>query len=339
MCSTRVHKAGASFCEQGIEGFKGGSMLKIRQVAGAAALALYLTMPAAAQTQAAESAQVEEIVVTGRKSGVPMWTVRSEQTTIVLVGAIEGVSKTTKWDPEALTTALRKADRVMFPTMHAVTASPFSLIGWLAKYNAMGSLPKAQSLGQFASAQEMRRLEALKSAKMVRSDYDRRHPLHLSRDLQDKAKGDIDYGNSLGTYVRKAVKEYKLTMVPIRKSKAKPIVKDLFASSPADHLPCLSASIAMAEAGPAAVQARSDAWAARRVQEVLRSPAQGIYRRCWPAEALGDDEGDLTDEFRQLLGEPQVTVAVVGLELLAAKGAVLDRLQAAGYDIQGPGWK
>jgi hypothetical protein len=328
---------------QGIKGFKGDIMLKSGAAAGMAALALCLAVAAQAQTQTqtqqADNAQVEDIVVTGHKSGVPMWTVRSDTNAIVLVGAIGGVSKTTKWNPEALTAALRKADRVMFPTMHAVTASPFSLIGWLAKYNAMGSLPKTQSLGQFASAEEMRRLEALSARKMVRGDFARRHPLHLSRDLQDRAKGDIEYGNSVGTYVQKAVKKYDLTMVPIRKSKAKPIVKDLFASSPAEHLPCLSASIAMAEAGPAAVQARSDAWAARRVAEVLRSPAHGADARCWPSEALGDDEGELTDEFRQLLSEPQVTVAVVGLELLAADGAVLDRLQAAGYDIQGPAWK
>lgn len=312
-------------------------MLKFKWAAGAAALALCLAVPVVAQT--AGNAQVEEIVVTGRKSGVPMWTVRSEQTTIVLVGAIEGVSKTTKWDPESLTQALRRADRVMFPEMHAVTASPFSLIGWLAKYNAMGSLPKAQSLDQFAGADEMRRLQALSAARKVRSDFARRHPLHLSRDLQDKAKGDIDYGGSVSSYVRKAVGKYKLTMVPIARSKAKPIVKDLFASSPAEHVPCLTASIAMAEAGPAAVQARSDAWAARRVMDVLRSPAQGVSGRCWPADAIGSTEAELADQFRLLLAEPKVTVAVLNLETLAAAGAVLDRLQAAGYDIQGPAWK
>jgi hypothetical protein len=314
-------------------------MRKFGWAAGAAALAMSVAAAAQAPQQSVDQAQVEEIIITGRKSGVPMWTVRSETTTLVLVGAIEGVSKTTKWDPEALTLALRRADRVMFPTMHAVTASPFSLIGWLAKYNAMGSLPKTQSLGQYASAEEMRKLEALSVRKMVRDDFAKRHPLHLSRDLQDRAKGDIDYGNSVGTYVRKAADKYKLTMVPIQKSKAKPIVKDLFASSPAEHVPCLSASIAMAEAGPAAVQARSDAWAARRVADVLKSPAHGTYRRCWPAEAFGESEEELAEQFRQLLAETQVTMAVVGLELLAADGAVLDRLQAAGYDIQGPAWK
>jgi hypothetical protein len=315
-------------------------MRYFKWAAGAAALALCVAASAQAQTaQTADSDQVEEIVVTGRKSGVPMWTVRSDATTLVLVGAIEGVSKTTKWDPVALTEALRKADRVMFPEMHAVTASPFSLIGWLAKYNAMGSLPKNQSLSDFADSKDLARLGALSSRKMVRADYARRHPLHLSRDLQDRAKGDVDYGNSVSTYVRKAIGKYKLTMVPIAKSKAKPIVKDLFASSPSEHVPCLSASIGMAEAGPAAVQARSDAWAARRVQDVLRSPVQAPYGVCWPAEALGSSEAELADQFKQLLAEPKVTVAVLGLDTLAADGAILDRLQAAGFDIQGPAWR
>ncbi|HEX8578136.1 MAG TPA: TraB/GumN family protein [Allosphingosinicella sp.] len=312
-------------------------MRKFGWAAGAAALALCVAVSAQAQTS--DSDQVQEIVVTGRKSGVPMWTVRSDTTTLVLVGTIEGVSKTTQWDPVALTETLRKADRVWFPEMQGFTASLFSAIGWVAKYNAMGSLPKGESLSQFASPSDMQRLAALSARKMARSDYDRRHPLHLSRDLQDRAKGDIDFGQSAATYVRRAVSKYKLNMVPIPRSKAKPLVKDLFASMPADHLPCLKASIAVAEAGPAAVQARSDAWASRRVQDVLNSPAQAPYEQCWPSELISNAGPDLTSELTALLAEPKVTLAVLSLRTLAGKDAILDRLEAAGYDIQGPSWK
>ena len=312
-------------------------MLKSIGAAGLAALALASTAPA--QPQADGRAQVEEIVVTGRRSGVPLWTVRSETTTLILVGAMAGVTKATYWDPTALTEALRKADRVMFPESQAFTASPFSLIGWLAKWNAMGSLPKGQSLAAIAGPEEMRRLAALRTRGMVRGDYERRHPLHLSGDLRDRAKGDVDYARNAADYVRRAVKEHKLTMVPIRRSKAKPLVKDLFASAPAEHLPCLRAAIAMAEAGPAAIQARSDAWAARRVPEVLASPADGVYQSCWPATEILESGAELTEEMKLLLSEPQVTVAVLTLRSLAEPGGVLDGLQAAGFDIQGPVWK
>lgn len=307
---------------------------------GAAVLAaVMLASSAPAQNAADDRAQVEDIVVTGRRSGVPLWTVRSEHTTLVLVGAIPGVSRTTHWDPAALTAALRKADRVMFPQSQAFTASPFSLIGWLAKYNAMGSLPKGRSLAGIAGPDEMRRLAALRAQGRVRGDYETRHPLHLAGDLRDRAKGDIDYGRTAADYVRRALKDHKLTMVPIPRSKAKPLVKDLFASTPEEHLPCLRAAIAMAEGGPAAVQARSDAWAARRVPEVLASPADGVYESCWPATEVLDSAAELTEEMKRLLTDPQVTVAVLSLRSIARPGGVLDGLAAAGFDIQGPAWK
>ncbi|HET9640146.1 MAG TPA: TraB/GumN family protein [Allosphingosinicella sp.] len=311
---------------------------------GAAAMAgLALASAAPAQTAADDRAQVEDIVVTGRRSGVPMWTVRSDSTTIVLVGAIAGVSKTTKWDPAALTEALRKADRVMFPQSHALTVSnPFNLIGWLAKYKKMGSLPKDQNLGQFLAPEHMKRLTALQARGMAQSGFERRHPFHLSNDLRERAKGDVDYGRHAADYVERAIKTHKLKLAvdPIAKSKAKPVVKDLFASLPAEHVPCLIDSIAAAEAGPSAVQARSDAWAARRVPEVLASPADKVYSSCWPAGAgIGPPPEELLAEMRALLDEDQVTVAVLGLRSLAEKGGILDRLEAEGFDIQGPVWK
>src|SRR5919202_1962980 len=111
---------------------------------GAAAWAAAIALSTA--NAPAQQAHTDDIVITAKRSGAPMWTVRSDTTTLVLVGAINGVSKTTLWHPEALTEALRKADRVVFPEAHGYTASPFSLIGWLAKRNAMGSLPEGPSL-------------------------------------------------------------------------------------------------------------------------------------------------------------------------------------------------
>jgi uncharacterized protein YbaP (TraB family) len=311
----------------------------LKYLSAALAAAATLAVAAEAQPGAAERTQADDIIITGRKSGVPLWTVRSDRTTLVLVGAIDGVSKTTQWDPTSLTEALRKADRVMFPEMEEFTASPFKMIGWLAKWKAMGSLPKGQSLGQFAGPEQMRRLAALRARGAVRNDYERRHPFHLALDLRNRAKGDIDYSRNVYQYVRMAVKQYKLTLVPIARSKAKPLARDLFTSTPQEHLPCLAAATAMAEAGPAAVQARSDAWAARRVRDVLASPANGIYGACWPADLVGAPAGELTAEMKRLLSEPQVTVAVLSLDALADTGGVLDGLEAAGFDIQGPAWK
>ncbi|HEU0133293.1 MAG TPA: TraB/GumN family protein [Allosphingosinicella sp.] len=312
----------------------------LKSIGTAAMAGIALASAAPAQNKADDRAQVEDIIVTGRRSGVPMWTVRSDTTTLVLVGGINGVSKTTHWDPAALTEALRKADRVMFPQSFALTASLFRAIGWIAKWNSMGSLPKGQSLSAIAGPAAQRRLEALRARNMVRADFDRRHPLHLANDLRDRAKGKSDYSRNVADYAANAAKKHKLAeVVPIQRSKAKPVVKDLFASTPQEHLPCLEASITLAEAGPAAVQARSDAWAARRVRDVLASPADAVWERCWPSGIFAERNANLLPEMKQLLAEPQVTVAVLSLRRLAEQGGLLDGLQAAGFDIQGPAWK
>jgi hypothetical protein len=312
-------------------------MLKHLGTACLAAIALASAAPA--QTASDDQAQVEEILVTGRRSGAPIWTVRSEQTTLVLVGSIEGVSKTTHWNPEALVEAVRKADRVMFPQSHEFTASPFALIGWIAKWKAMGSLPKGQSLADFAGPEAMRRLEALRARGAVQGNFATRHPLHLADDLRDRAKRGIDYGRTAADHVRRAAKQYDLVLVPIERSKAKPLVKDLFASTPQEHVPCLEAAIGMAEAGPASVQARSDAWAARRVPDVLAAPSDRLSYACWPTAEIAEPGSELTEEAIRLLAEPQITIAVLNLRSLAEPGGVLDGLQAAGFDIQGPAWK
>lgn len=308
---------------------------------GAAALAgLALASAAPAQKAAVDRAQVEDIVVTGRRSGAPMWIVRGDTTTLVLVGGINGITKTTHWDPAALTEALRKADRVMFPQSYALTASPFRAIGWIAKWNSMGSLPKGQTLTSLAGPEAARRLAALRAGNRVRADYDRRHPLHLAMDLRERAKGDVDYGRNVADYASRAAKKHKLAeVVPIQRSKAKPVVKDLFASTPQEHLPCLEAALTLAEAGPAAIQARSDAWAARRVRDVLASPADPVYEHCWPGGIFADREVQLLPQMKRLLAEPQITVAVLSLRTLAERDGLLDGLEAAGFDIQGPGWK
>lgn len=312
-------------------------MLRCMGAACMAAAALATAAPA--QDRADDEAQVEEILVIGRRSGAPMWTVRGDQTTLILVGSIEGVSRTTHWNPEALTEAIRKADRVMFPQSHEFTASPFALIGWIAKWKSMGSLPKGQTLASIAGPDAMRRLEALRARGAVRGDYATRHPLHLADDLRDRARDGIDYGRTAAEHVRRAAKQYKLTIVPIERSRARPLVKDLFASAPEEHVPCLMAAIAMAEAGPASVQARSDAWAARRVPEVLAAPSDRLGPVCWPTAEIAEPGSELTEEAVRLLAEPQITIAVLNLRSLAEPGGVLDGLRAAGFDIQGPAWK
>jgi hypothetical protein len=222
--------------------------------------------------------------------------------------------------------------------MVGYTASPFALVGWLAKWKRMSSLPKGQSIAQYVPPAHYQRLVALRNRGILKAGFERTHPLHLAGQLRDFAKGKGGYGQNANSYVRRAVKKYKLNLAPIATAKAKPLVNDLFSSSPREHVPCLIDAIALAEAGPTAVKARSDAWAQRRVTEVLASPAEKVFESCWPAD-VRDSSAHIRTTLRGLLSQPDVTVAVLNLADLAGPRGILDDLSAAGFQVSGPRWK
>jgi hypothetical protein len=67
-------------------------------------LAAAIATPSAAATgQAQPTAETnDEIVVTARRSGAPMWTIQTQTGVVILVGEIAGVPKATPWRPERL---------------------------------------------------------------------------------------------------------------------------------------------------------------------------------------------------------------------------------------------
>lgn len=300
-----------------------------------------------AQTSPATSAntrsdvQSEEIVVTAQRSGIPVWRVSGPQTTIVLVGTINGVSKNTNWDPAPLTAALLKADRVMFPGSVKLAISAFSAIGYLPKFLKFATLPKGRSLKDMMPPDQFARLIALQKRGVLKAGFERRHPLFLAYLLRRAAEGKKGLGPDPDKFVNNFARKNKLKLVPLASIKAKPLATDLFASAPTTHVPCLLDAITLAEAGPGAIKARSDAWAQRRVPDVMASTAERMFHSCWPSGTDADRRvgQNLRRSVRQILAQPQVTVAVVSLDALAERGGVLDELVSAGFDVRGPKWR
>lgn len=302
--------------------------------------AALVAAPGTSAAFAPQPDQAEEIVVTARRSGIPVWRVTSGTATVVLVGAIPGVTTTTKWDPDELIEALRKADRVMFPVGADVDVSPFAMVGYFLKWRRQERLPKGQTLADILTPEQYAQLVALQQKGILHPGFEHVHPLHLALKLQGIAQQSIRYGPGVPAFVSKAVVDYKLKLVPLKKMNAKPLAADLFDSPPSRHVACLMASVAMAEAGPAGIEARSQDWAAHRVPEVMASAADHRFANCWPAGAAGlMTNADLLSGVEHLLADREVTVAIVPLQMLADKQGVLDRLATAGFAVDGPAWK
>lgn len=311
-------------------------------VSAALCLALASATPAAhAQTAPApNAAQAEEIVITAQRSGIPVWLVTGPRGTAVLVGTIRDVAKTTRWDPAPLEAAIARADRIMFLDSTSFSLGLFSAIGALGKWRKQASLPRGQTLQAMTTPAQFARLVALRERGVLKAGFERKHPYHLALTLRGVAAGKAGFGPDASRFVRRAARKTKARRVPDASGDAKTVMAEFFGSAPRSHVPCLMEAVATVEAG-GAIKARSDAWAERRVPDVLGSTAQRMHRACWPAASgfARARDARLGETVRYLLNDGQVTLAVLPLEPLAERGGVLDDLVAAGFDVRGPRWR
>lgn len=307
------------------------------------ALLPFLALSPAAHAQQAsvpvDPAADQQVVVTAIRAGAPVWRVRSGASTLVMVGAIDNVAAGTEWRPQALAETVGHVDWVMFPQMVAININPFAMIGYLAKWKRRAKLPAGQSLSAMLGPADSARLARLAAQGLAPADYDRWHPLHLAFNMGDRLRKKTGMMEAAQTTVSRAASKHKVQRVPIQRTSARPLVDDVFKSTPAEHLPCLSATISAVEAGPEGLRARSRHWAGRRIAATLASPSQRLSGSCWPSNLNPVGASDLDSVTRRVLATSGTTLAVLNLDTLAQRGGLLDRLQSTGFQVEGPAWR
>lgn len=294
--------------------------------------------PAVAAAQEVD-ATVDEIIVTARRSGAPMWEVTRGGSTILLVGAIQAVPAGVEWRPDALEQATRQADRVYFP--QRANVSPADIFRLIWRSRTLTRLPEGRTSDDYLTPDWQARLDALEAT--YGEDWSGDSFLVLSSELLSDRLGLRDRGNQeVGEVVRRAARRARVPVTSIGSVRGDVLVDDLLTRPPESWVPCIEASIAATEAGREAVEARGLAWTRFDVPAVMASPVETAMMLCWPwgDPALGTLlRGQWISAVEGALREPGVTLAVAPLRVLAERGGVLDDLERRGYEIVGPAWR
>ncbi len=313
-------------------------MIWLRSLLLPLALALAsAALPATAQEAAPDS--VEEVVVTARTSGAPMWTVRTETGVVLLVGEIRNVPKATPWYPDRLERAASGAQRIILGTKAKV--SPGDILRLIFAGGKLTKLPDGRVASDYLDATRLARLRALEAR--YEQDYSRRNFLITSFDLLSRRLAfSKDTGDDATDVVRKAARRGDIATRPVGEVRGEDIIDNLFAAAPETHLPCLDAAMAAAEIGPQIVTARGKAWTGFDVPGLMANPLETALGRCWPwtDNQLGAElRGQWVTALDEAVVQPGVTLAVVPIRVLAEEGGVLDQLKARDLDISGPRWR
>ncbi len=300
--------------------------------------ALSGAMPAVSQDGGAQDAdRVEDIVVTARRAGAPMWTIERGDSTVILVGAISGVPRDLVWRPEALEEATRRSQRILYPTEGRASVSDIFRLMW--RIRTIARLPEGTTSADYLPPELQARLEAVMAGEG--DGWRTKSFVGLSFDLLEKAGRERRTSGAVDA-VRKAAREARVPGEPIGIVRGDELVEGLISDPPAQYVNCIAAAVTAAEEGPAGAQARLEAWRSLRVPEVLATGLDLAYDQCWPS---GDPEiaPMVREQWRAAtqtaLTQPGVTMGVASLRILAEPGGVLDQLEAEGLDVRGPDWK
>lgn len=292
----------------------------------------------AAPTEEAAS-EVEPIVVTARRSGAPMWTVTAGDSTVLLVGAIDGVPRSVAWRPDALEAATLRADRILLGT--GVEGSLSDVLRLIWRSRTLTRLPDGRTSADYLSPEWEARLDALEAR--YRVDHSRKSFLFSSRDLlTDQLDFDRDTADDAGDVVRRAARKARIPLQAVTGGRGDQLVEDLLTAPPERLVPCMQAAIEATEAGAGPVQQRGEDWTRFRVRAVLDSPLEKALGRCWPwgDPTIGPQlRAAWIGGIDKALAEPGVTMAVAPLNLMGGEDGVLDRLKAKGLEVSGPDWR
>ena len=310
------------------------------------ALLLAATVPASAMAQpapVAEEAQaasdaMEDIIVTARRSGAPMWTIQTSAGVVILVGEIAAVPKATPWRPERLEGATDRAQRVILGTKKKV--SPGDILRVVFAGGGLTKLPKGRVAADYLDAGQMKRLQALESR--FGQNYARQNFLMTAFDLLSKRLSfNKDTADDASDVVRKAARQSNIPTQPVGEVRGKDMLDNLFAAAPETHIPCLEAAMAATEAAGDVVVERGRAWTEFNVPAVMANPLEAALGRCWPwtDDGFGSElRQTWVGAIKNAVVQPGVTLAVVPLRVLAEKDGVLDQLQLQGLPMSGPEW-
>jgi hypothetical protein len=286
-------------------------------------------------------AQLDDVVVQARRSGAPMWTVVSGDSTLILVGAITGIPRDLSWRPQELEAAAARSDQILFPQEGRASIADLFRVIWRAR--TIGLLPGDQTSADYLSPEWQGRLETVMAGERNQG-WRRKSLLFLSFDLMRDRAGFTGRrgGEDATDVIRRAARRARVEVRPVGTVRGDEVIDSLITAPQSAHLPCVEAAIAAAEVGPDAARERAEDWRALRVADVVASPIDEALNQCWP---WGDPE--IAPQLRQqwaaaietAMISPGVTMGVAPIRLLAEEGGVLDGLEARGFEVMGPDWK
>ncbi len=315
--------------------------LLICGVAAAHSASAQTTAPA----QPAAPAMLDEVTVSGERTGPGMWRVHRGNASVWILGSMSPLPKGITWRSKQLEEVLDVTRQVVVPKPFEIG---FARILWLfITERDLLMIGGGRRLKDVMPPALYARFAVLR-AKYTDdpTKWERYRPLIAAAFLQQAAFHQVGLSTriDMGAAVRILAKKHHVKVEELKIAGVHDVLDALKTMPSSTENACVDASLVTVESDLPRLVKRAQAWADGNVELIgkLRGPPQ--VDACRAALDQGSGASELITEMRRTsfdniqkyLQTDGVSVSVVNIDLLLEKGGLLDELRGKGYSIDAP---
>lgn len=300
----------------------------------------------AAPAPADQAPQVlDEVVVTGERTGPGLWHVHRGNAQVWILGSLSPL-------PKGITWRSKQVEQILDGTHEVLIQKPLEIgiarIVWLfITERRLLMLSGGKRLKDVLPANLHARFAVQRAKYTDAADkWERFRPLVAAAFLQRAAFHRVGLSTrvDLGAAVRMLAEKHHVDVEEIKIAGVRDVVEALKTLPAAAENACVEASIATVESGLPRLVERAQAWADGNVERLESLPEPKELNACRAALDEGSGASDLIARIRRTwldaidarLRGGGVTLAVVNIDMLLERGGLLDELRAQGFQVDAP---
>ncbi len=293
----------------------------------------------------APSQLMDELTVTGERTGPGMWHVQRGAAQLWILGSISPLPKGITWRSTQVEQVLNSTSQVLVPK--PLEIGIVRILWLLITERKVLMVHGGHRLKDVMPADLYARFAQQRAKYTDDSDkWERYRPIIATAFLQQEAfhRVGLSARLDLGASVRKLAKKHDVRVEEVKIAGVGDMLEALKTMPPATERKCVEASLVTIESGLPRLIDRAQAWATGNIERIEKSPEPAEVDACLAALDSGAASGDLIGRVRRAwleameksLQSGKVTLAVVNMDMLLGRGGMLQELRSKGYEVAAP---
>jgi uncharacterized protein YbaP (TraB family) len=301
--------------------------------------------PAPAPAAPAPPDQLQELVVTGERTGPGLWHVHKDAAHVWILGSISPL-------PKGITWRSTQVERLLASTHEVLVPKPLEIgivrILWLLITERSALMVRGGKRLKDVMPPDLYARFAKDRARFTSDPqkWERFRPIIASAFLEQQAFHSVGLSArlDLGAAVRALAKKRDVRVEEVKIAGVGDLVDALKSMPASTENTCVDASLVTVESGLPQLIDRARAWATGDIENIQSHPEPAQVDACLKALDSGAASGDLLARIRRTwlqallksLDNAGTTIAVVNMDLLLEKGGLLDELRQRGFEVDPP---